>query len=92
MCGAGKEIVFGEDGDNEEPFSHLVENDVTVGALTDVLNGCHNLEVRYGAKVKKYHLPTKEESESRPKEEVVVELEGGEKIETSLLVGADGFR
>ena len=26
-------IVFGD----EEPLSHLVENDVTVGALTDVL-------------------------------------------------------
>jgi len=85
-------IVFGEDGDNQEPLSHLVENDVTVGALTDVLSGCDNLEVRYGAKVKKYHLPNKEESESRPKDEVMVELEGGEMIETSLLVGADGFR
>ena len=48
--------------------------------------------MRYGAKVKKYHLPIKEESESRPKEEVVVDLEGGEMIVTSLLVGADGFR
>ena len=29
-------IVFGEDGDNQEPLSHLVENDLTVVALTDV--------------------------------------------------------
>ena len=84
--------MFGDEEDGQEPLSHLVENDVTVSALTDVLSGCDNLEVRYGAKVKKYHLPTKGESESRPKEEVLVELEGGEMIETSLLVGADGFR
>jgi len=86
-------IVFGDDRDSqEEPLSYLVENDVTVKALTDVLDGCDNLEVRYGARVKEYKLPSKEDTESRPKEEVVVELEGGETIVTPLLVGADGFR
>jgi len=84
-------IVFG-DNKGQEPLSYLVENDLTVKALTDVLSSCDNLEVRYGAKVKEYHLPIKEETESRPKEEVVVELEGGERITAPLLVGADGFR
>eukprot|EP00092_Neocalanus_flemingeri_P009625 GFUD01010361.1.p1 GENE.GFUD01010361.1~~GFUD01010361.1.p1 ORF type:complete len:458 (-),score=146.79 GFUD01010361.1:19-1392(-) len=85
-------ILFDSDGDSQKPLSYLVENDLTVKALTDVLGDCGNLEVRYGARVKGYQLPSKEETENRPKEEVVVELEGGEKIETSLLVGADGFR
>lgn len=87
-------IVFGEDDNSGEvePISYLVENDVTVKALTEVISECDNLEVKYGARVKKYNLPVKEATESRPKEEVVVELEDGERIETSLLVGADGFR
>merc|ERR1719154_932569 len=84
-------IVFGDD-ESLEPLSYLVENDLTVKALTEVLGGCENLEVRYGARVKEYHLPSMEESECRPKEEVVVDLEGGEKIRAPLLVGADGFR
>ena len=87
-------ILFGEDDNSGEvePLSYLVENDVTVSALTEVIRECDNLEVKYGARVKKYNLPVKESTESRPKEDVVVELEDGERIETSLLVGADGFR
>jgi len=86
-------IVFGDkDGTNQEPISYLVENDITVNALTEVMNECENLEVRYGAKVKKYHLPVKEDNENRPKDGVLVELEDGDNVETSLLVGADGFR
>lgn len=84
-------IVFGDD-DNQEPLSYLVENDITVKALTGVMNNCDNLEVKYGARVKNYHLPVKEDNENRAKEQVVVELEDGETIKTSLLVGADGFK
>jgi len=86
-------IVFGdEDSFNQEPINYLVENDITVKALTEVMNECDNLEVKYGARVKKYHLPVKEDTENRPKDEVLIELEDGCNIETSLLVGADGFR
>jgi len=86
-------IVFGdEDSSNQEPINHLVENDITVKALTEVLDECENLEVKYGARVKKYHLPVKEDTENRPKDGVLVELEDGDNINTSLLVGADGFR
>jgi len=85
-------IVFGDDHQSGEPLSYLVENDITVKALTEVMKGCDNLVVKYGTKVKKYHLPVKEETESNPKDRVVVELANGEVIETSLLVGADGFR
>jgi len=84
-------IDFGDD-DNQEPLSYLVENDITVKALTDVMKHCDNLEVKYGARVKNYHLPVKEDNENRAKEQVMVELEDGETIETSLLVGADGFK
>ena len=86
-------IVFGdEDSSNQEPINYLVENDITVKALTEVLDECENLEVKYGARVKKYHLPVKEDTENRPKDGVLVELEDGDNINTSLLVGADGFR
>merc|ERR550519_1462598 len=76
----------------QEPLNFIVENDLTVKALTEVLQVCDNVEVKYNAKVKQYHLPNKDEKESRPKEAVEVELEGGEMITTQLLVGADGFR
>ena len=86
-------IVFGdEDSSNQEPINYLVENDITVKALTEVLDECENLEVKYGARVKKYRLPVKEDTENRPKDGVLVELEDGDNINTSLLVGADGFR
>merc|ERR1719369_33649 len=84
-------IQFG-DKDNQKLLNYIVENDLTVKALTEVLNVCDNVEVKYNAKVKHYHLPSKDEKESRPKEEVLIELEGGEMISTQLLVGADGFR
>merc|ERR1719369_345478 len=84
-------IQFG-DKDNQKLLNYIVENDLTVKALTEVLSVCDNVEVKYNAKVKQYHLPNKDEKESRPKEEVLVELEGGEIISTQLLVGADGFR
>merc|ERR1719369_590458 len=87
-------IQFGDKELNikQNLLNYIVENDLTVKALTEVLNVCDNVEVKYNAKVKHYHLPSKDEKESRPKEEVLIELEGGEMISTQLLVGADGFR
>ena len=39
------------------PLSHIVENDVTVSALTEVIRHCSNVEVKYNTKVKRWvHL------------------------------------
>lgn len=88
-------IVFDEEdggGDNGEPLSYLVENDLTVKSLTEVMESCPNVEVRYGAKVKSYAIPSLQDQETMPKENVVIELEDGDEIEASLLVGADGVQ
>jgi len=77
-------IAFG--GPGEPPLAHIVENDLTVKALTEVAQSCDNLEIRYGSKVSSYTLP----SATSPSSPVVVRLEGGEEVEASLLVGADG--
>jgi len=77
-------ISFGEPGD--PPIAHMVENDLTVKALTEVAQSCDNLEIRYGSKVSSYTLP----SATSPSSPVVVRLEGGEEVEAPLLVGADG--
>ena len=41
------------------PLSYIVENDVTVSALTEVIRHCSNVEVKYNTKVKRWvHLGT----------------------------------
>ena len=36
------------------PLSYIVENDVTVSALTEVIRHCSNVEVKYNTKVKRW--------------------------------------
>ena len=57
-----------------------------------ICQACDNLSVKYGAKVKRYKIPSMSDQDIVPKENVEVELEDGSLVETSLLVGADGFR
>jgi len=83
-------IDFTNEVDSSSPLSYIVENDLTVKALTDVLDDCNNLEVMYEAKVQAYQLPSKDD-EKVSKRNVVIDLESGETLETYLLVGADGF-
>merc|ERR1719193_3019385 len=40
-------ISFGG-GEQEGPLAHIVENDLTVNALTEVTQSCSNVDVRYG--------------------------------------------
>ena len=88
-------IVFSSE-DNiynmDAPLNYIVENDNTVAAINNVMDDCDNLTVKYGAKVRKYSIPSRGENEVVPKDNVLVELEDGNIIETSLLIGADGFR
>jgi len=96
-CSDAAIVFHEEDGGGggaleEGPLAYLVENDLTVKSLTEVMESCNNVEVRYGAKVKCYSIPNLQDTEQAPKENVIVELENGDKIETQLLVGADGFK
>ena len=36
------------------PLSYIMENDVTVSALTEVIRHCSNVEVKYNTKVKRW--------------------------------------
>jgi len=89
-------IVFSSDNvysrDQPQPLNYIVENDLTVSALTGVIKACDNLVIKYGAKVKRYKIPQLAANEIVPEENVEVILEDGTIVETSLLVGADGFR
>jgi len=88
-------IVFSSEDniyDMDAPLNYIVENDNTVAAINNVMDDCDNLTVKYGAKVRKYSIPSRGENEVVPKDNVLVELEDGNIIETSLLIGADGFR
>jgi len=82
-------IAFGG-GEQDEPLAHIVENDLTVNALTEVTQSCSNVDVRYGAKVKSYSIPDLQHSQQVPTSPVKIELENGDEIECELLVGADG--
>ena len=71
-------ISFGG-GEQEGPLAHIVENDLTVAALTEVeickyqkkelsmhmkvTQGCSNVEVKYGARVKSYAIPDLQHSQ-----------------------------
>merc|ERR1719195_1911492 len=92
--GAGIHFSCDEDSYNVTgaPLSYIVENDVTVTALTEVIRHCSNVEVKYNTKVKRYTIPPLGDEDIVPEENVRVELEDGGVIETPLLVGADGFR
>ena len=74
------------------PLNYIVENDLTLLALNKVLKNISNLQVKYQAKVKKYSIPQLSDTEVVPRDNVKLELEDGSIIETSLLIGADGFR
>ena len=78
-----------------EPLNFIVENDLTQAALDGAMDKCGNLDVLYGSQVEEYVLPQEEEyhlHQALPRKPVRILLRGGHTIETSLLVGADGFR
>ena len=77
--------------EDEGPLNYIVANDITQAALDGAMAQCDNLRVLYGSRVAEYHLP-QEEAQLLAREPVRVVLQGGDTIETSLLVGADGFK
>ena len=89
---AGIEFSSDEGQDISQPLNYIVENDLTQAALNKVMKQCDNLSVKYSTKVKKYSIPKLKETEVVPKENVLIELENGNILETPFLIGADGFR
>ena len=84
----------GEPDVNDGYIGHLVENDITVDALTNRLktlssdfDQASNLQVVYGARISSCDVPSNK-SENKPPN---ITLQSGDVIEaTDLLIGADG--
>jgi 2-polyprenyl-6-methoxyphenol hydroxylase-like FAD-dependent oxidoreductase len=90
-------IIFKSPAESQEgePLNYIVENDVTQAALDTAMGQCKNLSVVYSCRVSGYQLPREEEGEQQQllaRNPVRVLLQGGDTIQTSLLIGADGFR
>ena len=78
-----------------EDLAYIVENDIILEALMKQLDHMSNsVEIRFGSKVIDYHLPHpggfEETTDANPF--AGVSLEGGEKLWTKLLIGADGYK
>ena len=84
----------GEQNINDGYIGHLVENDVTVDALTSCLkklsnnfDQASNLQIVYGARISACDIPANKTDNGPPN----ITLQSGEVIEaTDLLIGADG--
>ena len=84
----------GESDINDGYIGHLVENDVTVDALTSCLkklsnnfDQASNLQVVYGARISSCDTPLNKSENTPPN----ITLQSGDVIEaTDLLIGADG--
>ncbi|KAK6755132.1 hypothetical protein RB195_013860 [Necator americanus] len=71
----------------DQEVAYIIENNVIIGALYDkVKDACPSVEIRTGVTVKKCSVP------STLNEIATIELDNSEKIETSLVIGADGAR
>ncbi|CAI4227252.1 unnamed protein product [Auanema sp. JU1783] len=81
------EVSFDQPERNKE-IAYIIENDAIVGALFEKLQTLSSVEVRTGASVKNCRLPNEKDSH----ELATVELADGKTIETSLIIGADGFK
>ncbi|KAK5969408.1 Ubiquinone biosynthesis monooxygenase coq-6 [Trichostrongylus colubriformis] len=73
--------------ERDQEIAYIIENNAIVGALYDkIVSGCPNVEIRSNASVKNCRVP------SSLLDVAHIELETGEHIETSLLIGADGAK
>ncbi|EPB69375.1 ubiquinone biosynthesis monooxygenase COQ6 [Ancylostoma ceylanicum] len=71
----------------DQEIAYIIENNAIIGALYDrIKETCPTVEVRTGATVKHCNLPPS------LNDVATIELDSGEKIETSLVIGADGAR
>lgn len=80
------ELEFDQPERHKE-IAYIIENNAIVGALYDrITETCKSVEIRTGASVKNCTLPSSLLGVAS------LELENGEKIDTSLVIGADGAR
>ncbi|XP_033105378.1 ubiquinone biosynthesis monooxygenase COQ6, mitochondrial-like [Anneissia japonica] len=80
-------LITFDQGDLTISVAHIVENDVTLRALSKQLEKT-KVEVQYNTKAKKIEFPSKVD----PSAWVKIQLENGKFIETRLLIAADGNR
>uniref|UniRef100_A0A0K0CWT0 Ubiquinone biosynthesis monooxygenase COQ6, mitochondrial n=1 Tax=Angiostrongylus cantonensis TaxID=6313 RepID=A0A0K0CWT0_ANGCA len=80
------ELEFDRPSKDQE-IAYIVENNAIIGALYDkIKESCSSVEVRTDVVVKNCILP------STLFDAATIELKSGERIETSLVIGADGGR
>uniref|UniRef100_A0A914I6I7 FAD-binding domain-containing protein n=1 Tax=Globodera rostochiensis TaxID=31243 RepID=A0A914I6I7_GLORO len=73
--------------DRRSPIAHIVENDLIVSALHKCIRErCSNVQLKEGTIVEDLSVP------ENVCENVLLKLEGGQTIETPLLIAADGQR
>ncbi|XP_071963675.1 ubiquinone biosynthesis monooxygenase COQ6, mitochondrial-like [Antedon mediterranea] len=80
-------LITFDQGDLTISVAHIVENNITLGALTNRLDES-NVEVQYNSRTKHIEFPTQEDASQLVK----IQLDNGKFIETRLLIGADGNR
>jgi len=73
--------------EDETPQSYLIENDLVQKSLNEQMENFHNIQVIHNAKVESYKFPDDDNTK-----QVHINLANGEKMETQLLIGADGFK
>lgn len=83
-------LITFDNEDMQEEMAYIVENDVIVAALNRQLDALsESVEVQYQAKVVKYHWPRSHQTgDSIPW--VQLTLADGQRLQTKLLIGADG--
>ena len=92
---AADSLITFNQPDLTDNLAFIVENDVILESIMRQLERIKdNVEVCYSSKVTNYQLPHPGgfESLEDAKPFAGIELEGGEKIWTKLLIGADGFK
>lgn len=71
-----------------QEIAYIVENDVTVSAITEQLDKLQNVEVKYKTGLLSLKVPTQGKLDQSPW--VTLTLQDKSKVTTRLLVGADG--
>jgi len=86
-------ITFQND-DRDTPQSYIIENDLVQKSLNEQMENRDNIKVIHNAKVESYNFPEaiNNDDNTSSSNKVEINLANGEKLETQLLVGADGFK
>lgn len=76
---------------HEENVAYIIENSVIVESLLEATQESDNVQIKYETRINNVDFPVAEAGNSYTEDLVTVHLENGDKIQTKLLIGADGF-